>query len=983
MGDKPPFVGRDPELATVSGALREGPTLVLVEGEAGIGKTRFVRECLDGVRPAGRVLVAACPPVPQPFPLGAVVDGLHRLAGTGQVAALGLSPLGGALRPLFPEWAETLPPALEPLADPNETRHRLLRALTELVTRLGVDVLVVEDAHWADSATLEWLLTLCAAAQPPAHVVVTYRGTDVPAGSLLPRLTSRVPAGRSAARIALPPLDVPGTRRLVGAMFGTGEVSEQFAAFLHERTGGLPLAVEECLRVLRDRRDIVRHGGRWARRVLDELDVPPTVRDSVRERVGRLDPPTQAVLAAAAVLAEPADERQLAAVADLAAPDAEQAVAAALAAGLLDEAAPGRFVFRHVLAAQAVGADLPVSRRRRMHARAARCLQQAEPAPVVRLARHLREAGDLAGWAHYAQASADLAMQSGDSRAAVGVLLDLLEAAEWPPAERARLARRLGEAAYLGTAALGGLAERVVRALRHVLAEQVAAPAERGEIQLLLGRMLRELSREAEGYAAMEAAVDDLGHRPDLALRAMANLAMPLVPDWPADRHLAWLDRAGALLARADMAAERLPFDVTRATTLLLLGEPAGWQVADRLPRTAASPAEQVHLARGLLNTAQAAVVWGRYRQVRERLATALEYLHAAGYQRLLDTAHVTAALLDWYTGGWDGLGARAADLGASEAAVPLNRLHAQALQGALEMARGHPREAERRLREVCDTAAALGVVDPNAPLAAAALARLRLAGGSPEAALQATERDMGLIAAKGMWWWATDLAPVTVDALVAAGQPRRAGDLVDQFAAGLGERGGPAPAAALLTCRAAVAEHSGDPTTAARLFTEAAGAWAALPRPYDELLATERAHRCALVVTTGADPDGALAALGDVQQRLRVLGARWDADRVARLLRRRGATVVRSWRRGPRGYGDQLSPRELEVVALLARGLTNRQIGDELFLSARTVGHHVAAAMRKLGVTTRTAVAHAAGSAGLLPEEPARPDAAAGDGDN
>jgi predicted ATPase len=71
----------------------------------------------------------------------------------------------------------------------------MLRALTELVERLGVELVVVEDVHWADSATLEWLLSLVASGNPELPVVVTYRPWDVPEGSLLPRLTSRSPTG--------------------------------------------------------------------------------------------------------------------------------------------------------------------------------------------------------------------------------------------------------------------------------------------------------------------------------------------------------------------------------------------------------------------------------------------------------------------------------------------------------------------------------------------------------------------------------------------------------------------------------------------------------------------------------------------------------------------------------------------------------------------------------------------------------------------
>jgi DNA-binding NarL/FixJ family response regulator len=110
------------------------------------------------------------------------------------------------------------------------------------------------------------------------------------------------------------------------------------------------------------------------------------------------------------------------------------------------------------------------------------------------------------------------------------------------------------------------------------------------------------------------------------------------------------------------------------------------------------------------------------------------------------------------------------------------------------------------------------------------------------------------------------------------------------------------------------------------------------------------------------------MTVLTDVQARLARLGARWDADRVAQVLRREGVDAPRPWRRGRRGYGERLSPREVEVLALVARGMTNRQVGQALFLSPKTVDRHLGRAMRKLGVTTRTAAAVAASEAGALP---------------
>jgi hypothetical protein len=159
----PRFVGRDDEFATVTAALASPPAVVLIEGEAGIGKSRLVREYL--ARTEAVALVAACPPFRRPHTLGPVADALRQA--TGRVRDLGLSSLAGALRPLFPEWAADLPPAPEPAEDATAARHRLFCALAELSGRLGVTLIVAEDAHWADEATLEFLLFL--AARPAAN----------------------------------------------------------------------------------------------------------------------------------------------------------------------------------------------------------------------------------------------------------------------------------------------------------------------------------------------------------------------------------------------------------------------------------------------------------------------------------------------------------------------------------------------------------------------------------------------------------------------------------------------------------------------------------------------------------------------------------------------------------------------------------------------------------------------------------------------
>src|SRR5262249_20337172 len=152
-------------------------------------------------------------------------------------------------------------------------------------------------------------------------LVLTYRPEEVAADSLLLRLSSRVPTGMgvSHARISLGGLTVSDATELVVSMLGGDRVSASFTSFLHECTAGVPLVLEECVRLLLARADLVRRDGEWVQRTPDEIAVPPTIRDALTERVARLGADAQRVLLAAAVLAEPADERAVGVVSGLAA----------------------------------------------------------------------------------------------------------------------------------------------------------------------------------------------------------------------------------------------------------------------------------------------------------------------------------------------------------------------------------------------------------------------------------------------------------------------------------------------------------------------------------------------------------------------------------------------------------------------------------------------------------------------------------------
>jgi DNA-binding CsgD family transcriptional regulator len=969
----PAFVGREREVAVLGQALSRPPAVVLIEAEPGAGKSRLVQEFLaspDGRR--HRMLVAVCPPFREALTLGPIVDAV-RQARDG-VAGLRLSALTGALRPLLPEWAADLPPSPEPLEDTKAARHRLFRALAELIGALDATGLVVEDVHWADPVTLEFLVFLAAHQSPqPLSLVVTYREAEVAADSPMRRLSSRLPAGTTQVRVALAPLDVAETANLVSSMLDGERVSSAFATFLHERTGGVPLAVEESVRLLNDRADLVRverageEGGEWVRRSLADLQVSPTIRDSVLERAQRLSRPAHRLLQAAAVLAEATDAAVVTTVAGLADQPERDPLTEVVGSGLLQEDNRARLAFRHAFMAQAVYEAIPGAERRRLHLLAGQALERLDPLPVVQLTRHFREANEIAKWCQYAEAAAGRAVASGDRTTATRLLDELLGTAELPGPARVRLAQLLATNALVRREAIDDLHRGVIRTLRGVI-DTGLPPVDQAKLRSRLGRLLGQQGDIAAARAELERAIPHLDPHSGDAARAMVYLGWPWFGPGPASEHLEWLRRAAGIDLDRLCPADRLAVIGDRAAALIQLGEEAGWEVAAGLPTEAAGADQRRQLVRINLNLSYGAIRWGRYVVARERFAAAARLADTFHYPRLHANFQVVQADLAWFTGAWEGLAQQAtANLLDTQDGEPLVHSEANCLAGRLHAAQGTHRKAEECFRTALEGAHGLGSAEHQVE-PAAALGRLWLAEGRVEEALAVTEEPIEPVATKGIWVWATDIAPVRVEALVAAGRLDEAVALVSAYDRGMRGRDAPAPQAGLAACRAVLAAAQGRPDLAhAGLFARAAQAWEQLPRPYDALRAREREAGCLL----DAGQSGAgVELLSEVWQRLTDLGARGDADRVARRLREHGADVRRPWRGGRRGYGSQPSPRELEVVRLVLAGKTNREIAQALSKSPRTVAGQLGSVMRKLGVSSRTELAVRVVEAGLIPDE-------------
>jgi predicted ATPase len=336
------LVGRDGELAAVrrwlAGRLSpqpDGPPVLLVSGEAGVGKTALVEAVLAEYGTlAGRG--AGSPWYPAAF---------------------------GVLRSAVPGW--------NGVPEPAEVRKAMPA------------VLFLEDLQWSDDASLELLAALAEAiAGDPVAVVGAYRGDELPRTHLLRRVRAGLRHARCLTEVPLRPLDPDSVTRLVAGLLGAEPVPA-LATVVSTRTEGMPFFVAELVAALRDAGRLVPDGGRVGLAEAPRLPVPDTVRDAVLLRVSRLPEQARATLDAAALVGADFDvDTVLALVGSDAWPDELDH------SGLIALADNGSGRFRHALAQEAVYDDIPWSRRRALHLALADRLS-ARGAAALLVAAHL------------------------------------------------------------------------------------------------------------------------------------------------------------------------------------------------------------------------------------------------------------------------------------------------------------------------------------------------------------------------------------------------------------------------------------------------------------------------------------------------------------------------------------------------------------------------------------------------------------------
>ncbi|MEU6622512.1 LuxR C-terminal-related transcriptional regulator [Streptomyces litmocidini] len=846
---------------------------------------------------------------------------------------------------------------------------------------------LVDDAHRADEDELRRLRRVLEGLGPGSAAVVTYRPEELSVPGLpLGSPPVAYPSRLTVLRHRLEPWDEERVRRAAAEVLGEN-CTDGAVRRLRELTGGVPRVVVDLLAVLGEQRPAFT--GTAAE--VEAAGAPVRLAELVLSRTHALSPEHRPVVWAAAVLDGPVGRDELIAVSGLGAATGNSALLRALEVAALAETAEGRYGFAVPLAAPAVRASVPGPVRQDLHGRAAVVLGRRQPVAWDAVAEHHRAAGETRGWIRAVEKAAGSAAASGRHQQAVTLLERTLAAPGLPPQVRARLAPLLARSAVTGLRS-----DQTVEVLAQIVRDADLPPAVRGELRLDLGLMLcNQMGRFPEGWRVLETAAAELREvRPGLAARAMAALVTPYWPGNSLDEHRRWLPEAMAAADASGDDAMRTAVLANRIGLTMSCGDPEAWELVKELPGEDADPACVRQAARGLCNAADSAVWLGFHTRVEDLLAEGRDLSARSGAPYTEQGVLGTRLLQEWWTGRWSGLAERCEDFIAVTADMQYLASDAYLVRGLLALARGDWGEVMTWLTQR-GTFGTEKLPVPLGATAAGAAVRLAMARQETQAAADQARDAWAVVAGKGVWPWAAELAPWAVEALARGGDGAAARTMVRDFSQGLGRGDAPAARAALLWSRAVLAETEAPGgkgrdglLRAAELYREAAAVYAGLPRPYHRALTAEAAARCVLAAGveagaetgTGADagpaaetgeaappPDpvsgrpaasSAIAELEACVGHFAELGAVWDAAR-ARALLRTCLPVKRGRPPGRPSHAGGLSPREAEVAQLAVSGLTNREIAATLHLSPRTVEQHIARAMRKTGALSRRDLAH------------------------
>ena len=932
----PRICGREAEIQALGEALDRvaagGPAVVLVEGEAGIGKTRLLARALEDAAGRGmRVAAGRAEELERTRPFGVLAAALRCARSSpdprrAAIAGLLAGPGAGELGPI----TVTSDPGL---------RFRVVDALTDLAEELvlsGPLVLGLDDLQWADPSSL---LTVGVLARRLAGLPVGVIGClrPFPRGAELDRLAEALEAA-GARHLVLHPL----TGEAVTGLVAQAVAAEPGPRLLAEVAGaaGNPLFITELLGALAQEEAITTVGGRAE---VAQTVLPPTLRLTILRRVSFLPESTLQALRAASILGSGFSLTDLATVTGRPAVELSVVLGEAIRARVLEDDG-ARLRFRHELIRDAMYEDLAGSVRRGLHREAGQRLAQAG-APPLQVAEHLARGavtGDTEAVTWLARAARQAAPRSPE------VAADLLGRAAglMTPTDPGRDGLLAEQASSLMWAGRIGDAETACRSL---LGRDLDPPLE-NTVRACLGHALLSSGRAPEGLRELERACQSplLTGSERAEAQAWASFDRMLVADLDGAAAAAGEARSAAVSAR-DHVATSIAM-ATLAFNALLRGHlPEALQIADEAVLLAdQSPSRLGHRFPVHIPRCYVLVEFDRLDEARTTIESGMRISEELGIGWALAPYQTLRAFERFVAGDWDDEVAEI-ETDTRRAGAPseshnhlhllrrsvlsLIRLHRNDLPGAWDAVGAPPGQ----------------VSGTRADWYAWARALLLEADGDLADALETLSDCWDRCAGSGLALEYPVIGPDLVRLVLAAGEAGRARDVAAAVTGVASRNQVPWIAGAALRCQGLAENDPG-------ILQSAVEACARGPRPLQLALTCEDAGAAFAL-------RGDVARAGQLLNRAITVYERLDATRdlaraeaaLRQLGIRRGRHVTH--RRAQSGW-QSLTPGELAVVDLVAEGLSNPQIGQRLYVSRRTVQTHLGHVFAKLHVTSRAQLA-------------------------
>lgn len=955
---RPTLVGRDDCVADLRSAVDDAaqgtPSVVLLSGETGVGKTALIREIAHGDRLT--VLYGCCVPVAgDPLPFAPLIQALRRLRDTGAVRRqVERSP---DLARLLPGWTSETASPVE-LNATGSTKLALFQAVLELIERLGAAgpvLFAVEDLHWADLSTLDLLRYLSTNLTDERLILVaSYRADELQKGSPLATWLAELGRLPITWRMTLDRLSAEDARTLAGQLSDRAESA--LVASTVERSAGNPLFIEH----------LVRQGRA-------DTGLPTTLHELLAARVDNQTPQTQVVLRALAVIGRPAEIDLLARVVDATPGDLEGWIRQALDQNVLEVRSGDAVGFAHPAFTEVVYARLLGTERRRLHLRAAEALDVRPSSAPGELARHWLAAGDRQRALATSVAAGEAAVELyafADAHTAFARAVALAREAGQVESLRGLLVRA-AQAAYLA-----GNADEAIREAEAAL-EETGDDASAVELHERLGAFHFVAGRGALAEEWLRRALSGVEGRSPSALSARVYAGLALAAS-------AWSrpDEAEQWCARGLEAAE-----------------------------VVGARREQ-----GMLRNAQGlvAALRGDTESAVDHLRASLALAVETGGADDLALAYVNLTHSLGLAGRLD----EVADVGREGSLLLTRLGLASQFGSLLKANACEALISSGRLDDANVLVDEALAHEPTGIMAAPALmqgGRLAALRGDLELAVDRCERARLVLEAEGAPdSWLRSVAEIAVEAELWAGRPESAYDkVIEQLhqCAGTDEEPFTGVLAALgLRALADLAERHRDQASRtsiiARLEPLDDAATRSAERGFSTggtLRAWQTAERRRVFREPAVEAWTELAQRWTLEgQRLAALYAGWreaearldvgiDVHAIA-AVRRVHATAIKlglpllaaetehlaRWGRidlvkipGPRTEDNALTAyaltaREREVLASLAAGRTNREIAEELVISVKTASVHVSNILRKLDVSGRQEAARVAHRLGV-----------------